>query len=447
MDVITDYKTPKGTKDSLPSEMYKKEKIIRTALSIVKECGAQPIDTPAFEIRNLILNGDIGEDNTKLVYDLKDNYSQSTTLDTVDETDIQESEDLGEVYSLRYDQTVSFKRFIKSNGISKMKRLQIGKVWRRDQPNFQCGRFREFTQFDFDIYGDDFDSLAADVETLVIVCRILSALNIEYVVRINDRQILEQICGRCGVDSNLFSTVCSSIDKLDKLKPKAIVEELIEKGLVREVAETLMNTIRTVKLDDLATENLNVDLKDTFNLTAKLLNIYNISPAVIKFDPSLARGLGYYTGIIFEIVLKKKKSKIGSIAGGGRYDKLCGGKCIGFSLGIDRLACILPDINMKKETSPTVWVVQPGNDEKTFLRERMEIVARYRSAGVYADTELRESTGIKLQMKFALKNEVPFVVFIGESEVENSVVSLKDLEARTQTTMTFEESLEIIKSK
>ena len=423
MEETLEFKPPKGTKDYIPLEMYKKEKVIDIALQLVRESGALPIDTPVFEIRDLLKKENVG---VKLIFDLKDNYKTDSLID---------EEEKKEVYSLRYDQTVPFSRYIKSNGVKKLKRYQVGKVYRRDQPNFKLGRFREFTQLDFDIFGDEFDVLYADSETLVLLSRILSALNIEFVIRVNDRRLLEKVFIMRGAPSDLFKTICSSIDKLDKLKPNKIIQEMIEKGLDPQVASDLMNTVRTGKLDELDFPQL----ESTIELVGELLNVYGIKSS-LKFDLSLARGLDYYTGLIFEVVLKKKKSKIGSIAGGGRYDELCGARCVGFSLGIDRLCTVIGNVK-KGERSPQIWIVQPGNDEQCFLKERMMLVAKYRNAGIFADTELREKTGVKLQMRFALKNEVPFVVFLGQNEVKQKMISLRIMDLRTQTMMTFEESL------
>ncbi|XP_050835813.1 histidine--tRNA ligase, cytoplasmic [Serinus canaria] len=310
-------KTPKGTRDFGPKEMAIRERAFKAIISCFKRHGAEVIDTPVFELKET-LTGKYGEDS-KLIYDLKDQG--------------------GELLSLRYDLTVPFARYLAMNKITNIKRYHIAKVYRRDNPAMTRGRYREFYQCDFDIAGQ-FDPMIPDAECLKIVHEILSDLQLgDFVIKVNDRRILDGMFAVCGVPDSKFRTICSSVDKLDKVPWEEVRSEMVgEKGLSPEAADRIGEYVQLHGGLDLI-EQLLQDPKLSQNKVAKeglgdmkllfeYLTLFGIT-GKISFDLSLARGLDYYTGVIFEAVLLQQENEhveeplsVGSVAGGGRYDGL-----------------------------------------------------------------------------------------------------------------------------
>lgn len=287
-------KTPKGTKDFGPYEMAIREKVFSTITSIFKRHGAVTIETPVFELREVLM-GKYGEDS-KLIYDLQDQG--------------------GEICSLRYDLTVPFARFLAMNkNIKTMKRYQIAKVYRRDQPALTKGRYREFYQCDLDIAGGNFETMVPDAEVLKIVQEVLSALlgnDRQFTIKCNNRKILDGIFKLSGVPEDKFRTACSSVDKLDKMKWDEVKQEMIkDKGLSVESVEMIGKWVLQKGKTELITALLDSELAsdpqakeglEEMLVLFKYLDLYEITNDVI-FDLSLARGLDYYTGVIFEAVL------------------------------------------------------------------------------------------------------------------------------------------------
>jgi ATP phosphoribosyltransferase regulatory subunit HisZ len=285
-------KIAKGTRDCQPQQMAIRSYAIDRIKAIFLKHGAVEIDTPVFELKETLM-GKYGEEGGKLIYDLKDQG--------------------GELLSLRYDLTVPFARFMVTNNFKKIKRFAIAKVYRRDQPNITKGRFREFYQCDFDIAGPG-ESMIADAEVLKIVCEILDTVNVsQYVVKINHRLLLEAMIELSSIPLTKFRSVCSSIDKLDKEPWSKIEEELInEKGISPPQAASLQKFIIhsgsiSELIETISTANLFADnksaaiaLKD-LSLLANYLSDFNCYNN-ITLDFSLARGLDYYTGVIYEAV-------------------------------------------------------------------------------------------------------------------------------------------------
>ena len=418
------YKVPKGTQDFDPGRQYSRQLLVTEAIKQFRLFGAKPIDTPTFE-REDVLMEKYGEESDKEIFRL------------VTEKDTEDSESL----ALRYDLTVPFARYIKNKGLKKLKRYQIGKVYRRDQPNMKAGRFREFLQCDYDCLDARCDPSLADAETLVLLMNVLDTTGgPNYTIRLNDRNILYGMLEFCGVPADLYGTVCSSIDKLDKKKWKAITTELEEKGLSSDIIEKLglsLTQYKNVTWETLAdVPFVPTGINDSFQKLFKYIQILSSRQEPldrIKIDFSLARGLDYYTGIIFEVVMTQKKKKVGSIAGGGRYDELCGVPCVGFSVGIDRIMTALKP-SPKREYNPTVWVVQVNPDDVVpgLYEYRLQVLASLRKAGIKTGTELRPDTGMGAQIKYVLKNEIPFIVFVGPDEMKSQVVTLKDMDMQKQ---------------
>jgi len=331
-------KIPKGTRDFLPEQMAIRQKAFSIIRRVFQSHGAVEIDTPVFELKDT-LTGKYGEDS-KLIYDLADQG--------------------GELLALRYDLTVPFARFLALNSVGNIKRFHIGKVYRRDQPALSKGRYREFYQCDFDIAGI-YGQMVPDSECVCVVCEILDALPIgNFVIKINHRCLLDAVLDLCGVPAEKFRSICSSVDKLDKEPWEAVKKEMVEeKGLIAEVADKIGEFVLN-KGEPMTMYQALMDSKRFANnegamrAMEDLRILFEYLEAMDKlkflsFDLSLARGLDYYTGVIYEAVCMSGNTQVGSIGGGGRYDKLVSmfqeaGKqtpCVGVSVGIERVFTLM----------------------------------------------------------------------------------------------------------
>jgi histidyl-tRNA synthetase len=449
-----EYKVPKGTRDFTPQEVELRQYVITTCENIFKLCDAQQTDTPTFELTSVLMEK-YGDDANKEIYELKtkkdDNTPSTSTASTSTCSNANDNPQINQVEkcALRYDQTVPFSRYIKTNGISKMRRYQIGKVFRRDQPNMKAARYREFSQCDFDILGDDNEKEVADAECISVLNRILQKLKLTkgYIIKVNNRNILRAIFEHCQVPEPLFQTICSSIDKLDKKGWGYVFNEMTtEKHLPIDIAKKLKDTLIASKKVDFTTLNKYEYLPDNIveylKKFAQYLCIFNCEK-FIKLDFTLARGLDYYTGLIFEVELKNAK-EMGSVAAGGRYDTLCNDiDCVGFSLGIDRISTVVTPLS-KRSQAIDVKLISPDDASESVFMYRMKILTIFRDAGIKAGAELRLTSNLGTQINKTLKQEIPFIAFIGTQELKNETVSLKNLDNQTQTEMTVEDACKII---
>ncbi|ETN75999.1 histidine--tRNA ligase [Necator americanus] len=453
-------KTAKGTRDYGPKSMAVRESVLKIVTDAFKRHGAETIDTPVFELKDVLM-GKYGEEGGKLVYDLQDQG--------------------GELLSLRYDLTVPFARYLAMNKISNIKRYHIAKVYRRDQPVMTRGRYREFYQCDFDIAGQ-YDLMIPEAECLKIVDEVLSKLEIgEFYLKLNHRYILEGMFAACGAGSDHFKTVCSSIDKLDKQPWNEIEEELIkEKGLSGDNTEKLGNFVR---LREFNPSMGNIELLDKligFEELAKnerfkkgieelkiLVNYCALfGVGSIRFDPSLARGLDYYTGAIYEAVVPKalegvdleangEEQKglpvgVGSVAAGGRYDELVGnfigttgpkGKekrqdvpCVGVSFGIERLFAIM-EAKMQMEqmqVRTTETEVFIASAQKNLLQERMKLCRQLWDEGFKVEMAYKANPKLLTQLQYCEDRFIPLVLIIGERELQEGVVKLRNVKTREE---------------
>lgn len=453
-------KVPKGTKDYNDKEMAIREKVFSTITTVFKKHGAVTIDTPVFELKE-ILSGKYGEDS-KLIYDLKDQG--------------------GEECSLRYDLTVPFARFLAMNGkdYQNFKRYHIAKVYRRDQPAMTKGRMREFYQCDFDIAGT-YDSMVPDAEILRIAVEALTALDVgEFTIKINHRKILDGIFEVCGVPAEKIRPISSAVDKLDKLPWADVRKEMTEdKGLAPESADQIGEYVKLKGGKDLI-DQLYKNEKLISNANAsqgladmKLLYTYLEALQVdhkMSFDLSLARGLDYYTGIIYEAVTEKsappkleegqrpsikKGGKdefdestvgVGSIAAGGRYDELVGmfsGKnkkgepnlkipCVGISIGVERVFSILlakQKIEDIKSNEVEVLVASMSG----LLPERMQIARELWDAGIKATYMFKVKPKILKQFEMCDKEQIPLCIIIGEDELAKGELKVKDMKVKDES--------------
>ncbi|KAH9994154.1 hypothetical protein F4779DRAFT_218767 [Xylariaceae sp. FL0662B] len=464
-----DLKTPKGTKDWEGKDMVIRDRIFSTITDVFKRHGGVTIDTPVFELKE-ILAGKYGEDS-KLIYDLADQG--------------------GEICSLRYDLTVPFARWLAMNkDVQSIKRYHIAKVYRRDQPAMTKGRMREFYQCDFDIAGV-YDAMLPDAEVIRIVTEVFDKLGWKgtYTVKLNHRKILDGIFQVCGVPDDKIRTISSAVDKLDKLPWADVRKEMIEeKGLDGDVADRIggwvvlkgkKDLLEKLKSDEklAANESMKQGMAD-LDLMFSYLEAFNALD-VVSFDLSLARGLDYYTGVIYEVITegsapsstpaaaevvpppKKKNNKsttdpdedrssdpsvgVGSVAAGGRYDNLVNmfsGKsqipCVGISFGVDRIFSITKarmaadkSVDQVRNNEVDVYVMAfGGKGFNGLLKERMSVCATLWEAGIKAEFNYKVKPRLPNQFKAAEVNGVPFAVVIGEDELAQGKVKIKELGLR-----------------
>lgn len=437
----TTLKTPKGTKDFGPEEMALRERLFSIITTVFKRHGAVTIDTPVFELKEVLL-GKYGEEGAKLIYDLQDQG--------------------GELCSLRYDLTVPFARYLAMNrSIGHMKRYHVAKVYRRDQPALAKGRYREFYQCDFDIAGGGLMPLLPDAEVLKVVAEILTAVDIgSFVIKINSRLVLDGLFAVCGVDATLFRAACSSIDKLDKLPWVEVCAELVAKGVSASSAEQIGTFVRQKGGTELIEELLkSSELRH--NETAKqgleelrtlfgFLRTFEIEN-LVSFDLSLARGLDYYTGLILEAVLLEGSGvECGSVAGGGRYDRLVGMfsasdiPCVGASIGIERLFSVLSKKQEKQSTTTQVYVIATRME---IIDERLCLLNELWTAGINADTSHKAGkTRLLDQFSYCEKIGIPYAIIMGPEEIESSVYKVRSILHRTETAVPKADIVAYIKS-
>lgn len=373
-----------------------------------------------------MLTGKYGEDS-KLIYNLDDQG--------------------GELCSLRYDLTVPFARWLAMRtDVKQIKRYQIAKVYRRDQPAISRGRFREFYQCDFDIAGT-YDPMVPDAEILRVIVEAFRGLDLDVTIKLNHRQILDGIFTASGVPQEKIRTISSAVDKLDKMSWTDVKKEMVEeKGIAEDVADRIGEYVQRRGTVSEILEVLTSDkaLEDNERLQAgiqdmKLLLTYLEAMDVVdkvSFDLSLARGLDYYSGLIYEVI-PNESTQVGSIAAGGRYDNLVGmyGKqqipCIGISFGVDRIFTILDKRQKKSAASnlqrnPDVYIIAVGGkDWDGLLPQRMAVARQLWDAGIQA--EYLAKVKPKLQSQFNASKEVPIVVMLGQEELEAGQVRLKQI--------------------
>jgi histidyl-tRNA synthetase len=435
---------PKGTRDFLPKEVARRTYIFDTIRSVFKTFGFAPIETPSFELSSTLM-GKYGEEGDRLIFRILNSGDKMKKADVA----ALEAENLPRFANslaekaLRYDLTVPFARFVvqHQNELSfPFKRYQIQPVWRADRP--QHGRYQEFYQCDADVVGSD--SLLYEVELVQLFDQVLTKLQLPgFTIKINNRKILSGIAAVSGEADKLID-ITVAIDKLDKIGEDGVINELREKGVSEKAIELITplfaisgtNEERLTQMKTfLAPSEIGLkgieELEFVFNQT-KLLGLER---AVIEFDVTLARGLNYYTGAIFEV--KVHDVKMGSICGGGRYDDLTGLfglsgiSGVGISFGADRIYDVLNELNLypaETEARLTVLFANFGDAEAAYC---MQLCKRLRAAGV--DCEVYPSNSkMQKQFKYADNRNVKFVVLIGENEMQEGKLQVKNMETGEQ---------------
>ncbi|MFZ9848044.1 MAG: histidine--tRNA ligase [Flavobacteriales bacterium] len=445
---------PKGTRDFLPAQMVKRNYLFDTLRSIFKKYGYLPIETPAVENLSTLM-GKYGEEGDKLIFKILQRGEKFTRV--VEEMATHKenvNENLFSEQALRYDLTVPFDRFVvqNQNELSyPFKRFQIQPVWRADRPG--KGRYREFFQCDVDVVGSD--SLIYEIEFIQIFSEALTALKVPgFQIKINNRKILSGIAEVVGAADKIVD-ITVAIDKLDKIGLEKVNEEMLEKGVSKEAIEKLQPiiqmsgsaaekfaTLRTV----LASSEIGLKGIEELEFIFKNCSLLAVDSS-LSLDITLARGLNYYTGAIFEVSAANFK---GSICGGGRYDDLTGifglkgMSGVGISFGADRIFDVLEENNLFPENlaqTTDVLFVNFGENEAMYS---MKVMQQLRAAGV--SCELYPSNAkMGKQMTYADNKAVRFVAMIGTNEMNENKVSLKDMTTGEQSMLSVENLLSVLK--
>jgi len=413
----------RGTHDALPAEMAVKRRMIQVIETVYQQYGFQPLETPALEFWD-ILTGKSGEEGDKLLYPLA--YKGGKTL------------------ALRYDLTVPLARVIAMHPELPLpfKRYQIQPVWRADRPQPHQGRFREFLQCDADVVGSE--SPLADSEILVMISEVLTALNFpRFAIRISSRKILNGMVELAVGDLSQTGWICRAIDKLAKIGVDGVAEELRSGGLGDEALARVMPFLDSDRGPD-ALREVNSLLKTSEVGQQGIREIQQVISGAIalgipkdqmEFDPTLARGLDYYTGAIYESVLPNYPH-IGSITGGGRYDRLIGmflGKDIpatGSTIGLDRMLAVMSQLGLIPEVAACVQALVVLFDEDGAHRS-LQVAAELRKAGLAVEV-YSDAARLKKQFQYADRKGIPFVVIPGPEEWNRGEITLKDMRTGDQ---------------
>ena len=440
---------PKGTRDFSPAEMMRRTYIFETIKSVFRTYGFAPLETPAMENLSTLL-GKYGDEGDKLLFKILNSGDYASGLN---DEQIRNASQICEK-GLRYDLTVPFARYVvqHQNEISfPFKRYQVQPVWRADRP--QKGRYREFYQCDVDVIGSR--SLLNEVELIEIVERVFAKLKINVTLKMNNRKILYGIAEAIGhADKMIDITV--AIDKLEKIGLDNVKAELAERGLEQEAIDKLQPIL---ELSGTNAEKLS-KLRDVIGCSEtgckgidEMSEIFGYVEQLgielpIELDLSLARGLNYYTGAIFEV--KAMDYAIGSICGGGRYDDLTGifglpnTSGVGISFGADRIYDVMVGLDLFPEEvnfSTKVLFVNLGAEEQM---ASMRIMHSLRDAGIAAEI-YPESAKMKKQMEYANRRMIPYVVIIGGNELQEQKATVKNMRTGEQTAVAFGEVCNFLK--
>ena len=428
---------PRGTRDFGPLQMAKRNYIFNTIRSVYERYGFAQLETPTME--NLsVLTGKYGDEGDQLLFKI---LNSGDFLSKTQDSDFADSKSLLPKISekgLKYDLTVPFARYVvmHRNEISfPFKRYQIQPVWRADRP--QKGRYREFYQCDADVVGTD--SLICEAEIIAIINEVFNGLKLpDFTIKLNNRKILVGITEAIGAEGK-EADFCVAIDKLDKIGLDKVNEELLEKGFTQNNIDLLKPIF---EFEGSISEKLTF-LKDYFSGSESglqgvketeeiltYLKSYNLENDHLELDLTLARGLSYYTGTIFEV--KANGVQIGSITGGGRYDNLTGVfglkdvSGVGISFGVDRIYDVLEELDLYPESTATqvqVMVVNFGEESTT---KGIELLQKLRPEGIRSEI-YPDAAKMKKQMSYANNLNIPFVVLIGEDEIASGEYTLKNM--------------------
>ena len=443
---------PKGTRDFGPVEMAKRNYIFNTIRSVYELYGFQQIETPAQETLQTLM-GKYGEEGDKLLFKI---LNSGDYLNKIDDQELTERNTLRLASKicekgLRYDLTVPFARYVVMHREElqlPFKRYQVQPVWRADRP--QKGRYREFYQFDGDVVGSD--SLLNEVELMQIVDTVFTRFGVRVQIKINNRKILTGIAEVIGAADKIVD-ITVAIDKLDKIGIDIVNQELREDGLSEEQIQKLQPIIMLEGTNEQKLETIAEVLKESetglkgVEETKYILGFLTSLNNEIQLDLTLARGLSYYTGAIFEV--KALDTPMGSISGGGRYDNLTGIfgmpglSGVGISFGVDRIYDVLNALDLYPKDSlntTQVLFINFGEKETAYC---LPIINKVRANGIRAEI-YPDAAKMKKQMSYANAKQIPFVVLAGDNEMAAGKVTLKNMETGEQQLLSTEELINAI---
>ena len=446
---------PKGTRDFNSEDLYKRNYIINIIKDNFSKFGFNPIETPSFE-RSETLLGKYGQEGERLIFKI---LKSGNFLKNIDGKDFEFSNLAPKIVdkALRYDLTVPFARYVvqNQNNINiPFKRYQIQNVWRADRP--QKGRFREFLQCDADVIGSK--SMMQEIDFISLFDSVFNDLNLEgCIIKINSRKLLYAVC-EINDCLDKFGIITNQLDKLDKTDVNVVKNNLTENGFDKKIIDSLFEAIdlsknfydnlKEIKLyfksSNIGLEAIS-DIEYIFNYFSK----NKLIKSNLVFDISLARGIDYYTGVIFE-VLPPKKINLGSIAGGGRYDNLTeifglkNMSGIGISFGLDRLFLVIDELKLFPEISYNSVKVLILNFGASFSYDLIEIANFLRLNKVNAEF-YPDSISLKKQLNYANKNGIPYVLFYGDEEKEKNCYKLKDMKTGNQETLSREKLVKTLR--
>jgi histidyl-tRNA synthetase len=449
---------PKGTRDFSPTEVAKRTYIFNTIQKSFELYGFQPIETPSFENSSTLM-GKYGEEGDRLIFKILNSGDFLAKADERFLTQKKSQKITAQISekALRYDLTVPFARYVvqHQNEIEfPFKRYQMQPVWRADRP--QKGRFREFYQCDADVVGST--SLFQEVEFVQLYDDVFSKLGLKSTtIKINNRKILSGIAEIIGASDKLIDFTVA-LDKLDKIGKVGVISEMFSKGISEAAIEKVqplfnLNGTNEEKLTQLKAMLVDSDegIQGVTDLQFVIENIakLGLQSSSLELDVTLARGLNYYTGAIFEV--QAANVQMGSIGGGGRYDDLTGifglkdMSGIGISFGLDRIYLVLEELQLFKKVElpkPKVLFLNFGRDEATYC---LAAIKSFRESEI--KTELYpDAKKLKKQLEYANKREIEFVVMVGANELENKKYTLKNMKTGEQATYSLSEMLETVKN-
>ena len=441
----------RGTRDFGPEKMVRRNYIFSTIRSVFENFGFQPIETPAMENLSTLM-GKYGEEGDQLLFKILNSGNFSEKIGQLDlEEGFKKLTTKIAEKGLKYDLTVPFARYVVMNRgelAMPFKRYQIQPVWRGDRP--QKGRYREFYQCDADVVGTD--SLLCEAEIVLMIHEVMQKLGINFSLKINNRKILTGLSEAIGAVGE-EGTLAVAIDKLDKIGKEKVLEELAEKGFSSDSLSKLdpifeisgTNEEKFLKLEELfqnsATGQKGIEeLKQVW----AYINTFGLSENNIELDITLARGLSYYTGAIFEV--KALDVQIGSITGGGRYDNLTGTfgvpglSGVGISFGVDRIYDVMEELSLFPDNQSVTTKLLFCHFGKSELEYALPLLQKARLAGINSEV-YPDVCKIKKQMEYADKKRIPYACIIGSDEMQTGVLTLKNMISGEQEKLSFEDIL------
>ena len=439
---------PKGTRDFSPAVMLKRNYVMGIIKEAFQTFGFLPIETPSMENLSTLM-GKYGEEGDRLIFKILNSGDYLKKVDVSSDFDAKILTQKIAEKALRYDLTVPFARYVVQNQNEitlPFKRYQIQPVWRADRP--QKGRFREFFQCDADVVGSQ--SLLYEVELIQLYDTVFTKLNLPAVIKLNNRKVLSGIAEVIDEAGKLID-ITVAIDKLDKIGLVKVKEEMLSKGVSEAAIEKLepilnMTGAPTQKLETirevLAHSKIGMEGVDEIQEVFDKISFLGLDTAELDFDLTLARGLNYYTGSIFEV--EAKGVQMGSIGGGGRYDDLTGifglkdMPGIGISFGLDRIYLVAEELDLFPNLEADFTQVLFVNFGETEANYCLKALQYLRKQGV--NSELYPDTAkMKKQMNYANKKGIPFVVLVGEDEMSSGLLTVKNMTDGTQSTMKLED--------